>query len=297
MSMRGDLIAVQLARHFASGSVRQSTPSTGTTGGSRPPDSVFERVPRAQLESIITDARRAGDLGSLDQLDNYRQTLSPDQQAEYDRQLEALRNDPRIQFVYANGATSDPAMEDMMLRGVLAATFGREGLLDEALDARVTAGQDNVMQIVVYPGDVPVADLNAQGVVLGAPLDGAVVTPAGDIMVDNDFMLDCLEYGENTLLHEFGHVLQYDGQVDASGTAVFPDGFPDIDVVVAEFQSPELQTLLRNMPYGALNDSLGGETFATLLNVFRQYPALMCDASPEMYAAFVEYYGVDPLAA
>ena len=294
MGMEGE--AAHLVRLLSGAAWRQSVPAEPLSG-SRPPDQVFERIPRHQLESILADANRTGDLGALDGLDNFRQTLPPARQAEYDGQLEALRDDPRIQFVYADGAMPDPAMEDMMLRGILAATFGREGLLDAALEARVAAGQDNVLQVVVYPGDVPVADLGAQGIVMADPLDGAVVTPAGDILVDNDFMLDCLEYGENTLLHEFGHVLQYGGQADAGGTAAFPDGFPAIDVVVAEFQSPEFQALLQGMPYGALNGSLGGETFATLLNVFRQYPGLMRDTSPEMYAAFVEYYGVDPFDA
>lgn len=294
MTMRIDADGASRALFYATRS-DSSPPRAGSD--SRPPDQTFARVPRDQLEATVADARRSGDFSLLDPIDNFRQTLTPAQQAEYDSEVEALRRDPRVQFIYANNATPDPAMENLMLRGMVAATFGRPGLLDQTLDARLAAGQDNIMQIIVYPGDIPTADANVHypgG--FSAPLDGALVTPQGDILVDNDFMLDCLEYGENTVLHEFGHLLQYDGDADASGAATFPAGFPDIERVVAEFQTPQFQTLLQNMPYSALNDSLGGETFPTLLNVFRQYPALMRDTSPEMYAAFVDYYGVDPLS-
>lgn len=272
---------------------RSTPPDTQAPGNSRPPGEIFARIPRAQLESILIEVNRSGNFADLDALDNFRQTLPPHLQREYDAQLEALRDDRRIQFIYAPGAQADVAMEDMMLRGILAATFGREGLLDAALEAGMAQGQDDIMQIVVSPDDVPAADLNAQGVGLNAPLNGAVVTPAGDILVDNGFMLDCLEYGENTILHEFGHVVNRAGQ---GGDVPFPPGFPDVELVVSEFETSAFQSLLATMPYNALNGATGGETFATLLNLFRQYPGLMRDTSPDMYSAFVDYYGVDPFA-
>ncbi len=127
---------------------------------------------------------------------------------------------------------------------------------------------------------------------------------AGDIAIDTEFFLGALASGDNALLHEFAHLVQRTG-VDA-GLPQFPAGFPHLDTVLDEFESPAFQAFIINRFFGGnppLDASgnpispvhFNAETFPTLLNLFRQFPQELHANSPEIYNAFVEYYGYDPL--
>src|SRR5690606_3895019 len=118
---------------------------TVPTEVSRPPgvpygtDADGQPKPEAQLLAEFKLALAAtnanGDLSTLDAVDNFRQTLTPELQREYDAQLEALRNDPRIEFQYEPGVepNPNPALEDRTLRGMVAATFGNPEIMDSTI--------------------------------------------------------------------------------------------------------------------------------------------------------------------
>jgi hypothetical protein len=259
----------------------------------RPPGAEFVPRTREQVDAVIDRANQTGDFSKLDSIDNFRQTLTPELQAEYDRQVEELRSDPRVEFEYRDGAQPDPALEELALRGIVASTFGNPALLEETLDQAVA--DDGRVPIYVYPGPVPIGDFHAGNTNAAAGL----ATPDGGIAIDQEFFKNVLAEGDNAFVHEFSHLAQRTGER-------FPGDFPYEEAVLREFESDEFQEFLIERFHGGdrptddagnpVDQVLGGaETFPTLQNLFRQFPEELKEQSPEIYRAFTEYYGYDPL--
>ena len=248
---------------------------------SRPPGTPFKSRTREQIDGLLAKVDESGDLSRLNAIDNFRQTLTPELQAEYDRQLEALRSDPRIVFQYEGGVERSAAMEDLALRGMVAATFGDPSLLDRTLD---TASSES--------GQVPIVFKPGEG--------GAVANADGSIEMQEDFFRNVLAQGDNAFLHEFSHLSM---RVQESGDEPdldqrFPADFPYEEAVLREFESDQFQEFLGErfgVDTGEGTALDGAETFPTLQNLFRQSPEELSEASPEIYRAFTEYYGYDPL--
>lgn len=275
-------------------------------GDSRPPGQPFTPIPLPEVHAIIDTANQTGDMSGLDALDSFRQTLPPEQQAEYDRQLDALRNNPLIRFAYPDGAAPNPAVEDMVLRGILAATFGRPQALQETLaNAAATNGDvdgdgvgdgDGVVEIRIYSGPIPAhAEGNPDAAAGLAVWDGSVA-------IDQQQYIAWLADGDNALIHEFSHLMQRVGGDPVSDpyfSSVFPPDFPNAAGVHAAFGSADFQDFLRAEGYYNYTDytydQVQAEIFTTLQNLFKQRPEVLARESPEIYRAFVEYYGYDPL--
>lgn len=285
--------------------LEEMMPTEETDPTTRPPGEPFTPRTRDDVDDIVASADASGDLSELDEIDNFRQTLPPDLQAEYDEQLEALRNDPRIEFEYREGVDESPAMEDLALRGILTSTFQNPRSLDQTLDQQ--AGADGVVPIIMFDGPVPIdefypgADPSATAAGLALP------NPEGGIAIDTGFMRDVVAQGDNPFVHEFAHLTQRltDGDEPATGQR-FPGDFPYADHVAAEFEDPAFQQFIIDRFFGGnppTDDAgnplpvahAGQETWPTLLNLFRQYPEELAANSPEIYRSMSEYFGYDPL--
>lgn len=234
-----------------------------------------------EFQATLAQASATGDLSLLDGVDNFRQTLTPELQAEYDAQLAALRNDPRIEFEYQPGVepNPDPALEDMTLRGILAATFGNPELMDRVIDGAVAANDDynggpegdGHMVIRFYDGNAVTDD--------GDEALGWAMSGAGHIRINANYMVEALSKGDSVPQHEFSHFMNYYGQPGSIGT--FPAGFPFEQQMLSELEAAGFE--------------VNGETWPDLQNRFRQYPERLAQEHPGIYRMMVEYAGYDPL--
>lgn len=267
-------------------------------GSSRGPGEPFAERTRAEIDRLLAKVDKSGELTALNTIDNFRQTLPPELQAEYDRQLEALRNDPRIEFEYRDGAIPSAAEEDLALRGILAATFGNPQLLESTLETAL--GEDGRVAIYVYPDSFKLTDFRE-----GKPTEvPGYATPDGGIAISQDFFRDIIGQGDNPFVHEFAHLTARSETGDPA-TENYPEDFPFPEGVQAELESPEFQQFLIDRFNGGntpVDDAgnpttlhTGGEGWPTLLNLYRQFPEELQAASPEIYRSMVEYFGYDPL--
>lgn len=237
-------------------------------------------------------------LSANNEIDSFRKTLTPELQAEYDRQLEELRKDPRIQFEYRDGAVRNAAEEDLALRGILASTFGNPGMLEDTLQEAL--GDDGRVAIYVYPTSFKLTDFRE-----GAPTEvPGYATPDGGIAIAQDFFRDVVKQGDNPFVHEFAHLTVRSN--DAEGYAGnFPADFPYARTVQSELESEHFQEFLierfngGNTPVDADGNPTtlhtGGEGWPTLVNLFKQFPQELKDSSPEIYRRMTAYYNYDPL--
>ncbi|MBK7863459.1 MAG: hypothetical protein IPJ65_33630 [Archangiaceae bacterium] len=253
-------------------------------------------APGSTAISVIVEAVNAsGDLSQLDRLDNFRSRLTPEQQQQYDAMLAQLRADGRIQFDYRDGAETDPALQDLALRGIAAACFNDPTLLEHVLSG--AAADDGAFEIIVYPGALPLGDFYP-----GNPDTAAgLATPGNDVAIDASSFYAFLSSGDNALLHEFSH-LQQRVQADGSlGDGRVPADFPWPEDFDAAFSDPDFQEFLidhflggKPPDDGAL--ALGGsESWPTLQNLFHQFPEQLQLQSPELYRLMCRYTGLDPL--
>jgi hypothetical protein len=261
---------------------------------SRDPGEPFQERTREEIDRLLGKVDKTGDLTGLNTVDNFRQTLTPELQAEYDRQLEELRNDPRIEFEYREGAKPSAAEEDLALRGILASTFGNPQLLDSTLENSL--GEDGRVAIYVYPSSFPLSDFGSTSTT-NAP---GYATPDGGIAIAQDFNRDVLAQGDNPFVHEFGHLTDR-----SNGDVNYPEDFPFAESTQAELESEHFQEFLIDRFNGG-NPPLdedgnpkplhtGGEGWPTMLNLFKQYPEELKEASPDIYRNMTEYFGYDPL--
>ncbi len=280
-------------------------PEAETDPTTRPPGEPFAPRTRDEIDGVVASADASGDLSELDEVDNFRQTLSPELQAEYDAQLEELRNDPRLEFEYREGVDESAAMEDLALRGILASTFGNPTSLDQTLDQQ--AGEDGVVPIVMFDGPVPIPEFYP-GAEAGSTAAGlALPVPDGGIAIDAGFLRDAVAQGDNPFVHEFAHLTQ---RTTADGEPIqgqrFPGDFPYEEHLLEEFEDPAFQQFIVDRFFGGnppTDDAgnplpiahAGAETWPTLMNLFRQYPEELAANGPEIYRSMSEYFGYDPL--
>ncbi|MCB9650989.1 MAG: hypothetical protein H6730_31030 [Deltaproteobacteria bacterium] len=283
---------------------KKPEPTAEAKGTSRAPGEPFQALTTDELNKVVAYADATGDMSRLDEVDNFRQTLTPELQAEYDQQLEALRNDPRIEFQYEDGLPQSAAMEDLALRGTLAATFGNPDLLDRTLDD--SANADGKVPFIFHDGPVPI-DAYYPGAEAGSTAAGLAL-PDGGIAIDDGFMRGATARGDNPFVHEFSHLTQrvpQPGQEAESGQR-FPGDFPYTDGVEEAFNEPGFQDYLVDRFFGGNRPTddagnpvdlvhQGAETWPTLQNLFHQYPEELQQNSPEIYRSMSEYFGYDPL--
>lgn len=269
--------------------------SSGETAPQTPP------IPtRDEVLAAVETVNSTGDPHAIDSVDRFRQRLTPELQAEYDKLLQQLRDDPRIDFVYQPGVEPNAGRDELALRGVAAAVFGRPELLEDAIQTAVDSRQDEdgklvedgngKLEIVIYPGNVPIEPFypGSDGEALG------LVTPPSDVLIDEQYLYDATAAGEHLLIHEFSHVLQQTSEDGGLPTQrQYPPDFEDGDLVTEATETdPELRAYLTERWGGV---STGLEIFPGLQVVFESYPEELREASPEVYDAFARYHGYDPL--
>ncbi|PZO62256.1 MAG: hypothetical protein DI635_12345 [Pseudoxanthomonas suwonensis] len=239
---------------------------------------------KAEFNAALESANAGSDMAVLDTVDNFRQTLTPELQTQYDAQLQQLRDDPRIQFAYQPGVqpSPNPALEDMTLRGMLAASFGNEAKMNATIDAAVAANDaynggasgDGHLVFRFYDGPALTDE--------GKEAAGWAVYGAGEIRMDTDYTIGALSKGDSVPQHEFSHFFQGYNQPQGH----YPAGFPFEDA---------MNQALDAAPDGAFADR-GGETWPDLQNKFKQYPEKLQEEYPDIYRMMVEYSGYDPIA-
>lgn len=236
-----------------------------------------------EFQATLDEANASGDLSLLDGVDNFRQTLTPELQVEYDAQLAALRNDLRIEFQYQPGVepNPNPALEDMTLRGMVAATFGDPGTLEATIAEAVgnndayNGGPEGDGNLVFRFYDGPaLTDDNAAAA-------GWAVYGAGHIRMDANYMVQALSKGDSVPQHEFSHFMEGYNK-PAGSPEVFPADFPYEQQMLEALESTDFV-------------KRGGETWPDLQNRFRQYPEQLAQDHPGIYQMMVEYSGYNPL--
>ncbi|MBN2358512.1 MAG: hypothetical protein JXR83_03605 [Deltaproteobacteria bacterium] len=248
------------------------------------------------LDQIRKACNASGDPKEMDKVDLFRNRLDPAAQAEYDRQLEQLRNDPRIRITDPNGNPVDLATRELILRGMLAATFPDAQMLNNAIqtgcDSRYDPAtgemervENGTFDIVYYPRDYA-----------GKDKPYGVCYWDGRIGISEECLGASLLEGENGMLHEFSHALQVmsnSGQVAKDG-AGYPEDFPFANEVNRAFMNdPELRQYLLDR-FGKIHDN--PERFTTLQTLFRTEPEKLKEICPELYDLMVRYTGFDPIA-
>lgn len=249
-----------------------------------------------KLEQVRKACNASGDPKEMDKVDLFRNRLDPAAQAEYDRQLEQLRNDPRIRITDPDGNPVDLATRELILRGMLAATFPDAEMLDNAIQTgcdsrynpetkKMERVENGTFDIVYYPRDYA-----------GKDKPYGVCYADGRIGISEDCLEASLLEGENGMLHEFSHTLQVmsnSGQVAKNG-AGYPEDFPFAAEVNRAFMNdPELRQHLLER-FGKIHE--GHERFATLQTLFRTEPEKLKEICPELYDLMVRYTGFDPLS-
>ncbi len=223
---------------------------------------------------------KTGDPWDMNPGDAFRNSLDPEAQRQYDATLAQLRNDPRVQFEFKDGALDTPAMREIALRGMVAATFGRP----QDLEQRIAAGSavsDNGKYTITYVPDSYQSPDGKNGW-------GAKAGQTGIIAKQGFTIQQIANENDNLFIHEFSHTLE--ARSDGSIGNLPPDfGFINELRFYAAFNTPEFQKYIGQTKVDA-------ETFAGTQNRFRQNPQGLKDASPEMYQLMVDYSHFDPLS-
>lgn len=224
----------------------------------------------------------SGDPWDMNPGDAFRNSLSPESQKVYDEMLAKLRNDPRIEFQFLDGARDTLAFREIALRGLVAATFGRPQDLEQRIAAGAAASENGHYNITYVPDsyDDPNRPADQEG--WGA-LGGQ-----GGITAKQGFTIQQIaNENDNLFIHEFSHTLQADS--NGSIQNLPPDfGFFNSIRFRNAFNDPKFQAYIGQTKIDA-------ETFPGIQNRFRQNPQELKDASPEMYQLMVDYSGFDPL--
>lgn len=251
--------------------------------------------PRPTIAEATAEANDTGDLSGLDRVDHFREGLSPADRKVYDRRLQDLRDDERVRFQYRDGEQPDPAMEDLMRRGLIAASFGNPEQLENAIR---TAGNHELVKPVDESGDAVIEERDGDGTFDiyvypdGDDLGYSGGAPAsGDLVVGKREFFDTLEQGDNLIIHEFGHVAQGasldGGEHDKTFT---PHDFPFEDELRDHLDDQGFEDYLTSRGLNAE----GLEAYPTVLNLFLQSPEGLRGASPEIYDLMRRYTGFDP---
>ncbi len=266
-------------------------------------DEVTRTDPRAPgsdgVSSVVAAVNQTGDVKQLDRLDNFRSRLTPEQQKEYDAQVAALRASGRVTFDYRDGATANPALEELALRGIVAANFNNPALLEQVLGD--SEAEDGRFQVAIYPEHVPLRDFYADN-------DGnaaGLATPRNDLAVGAADSFSILASGDNIFVHEFAHLQQRVRRDGAHESGRVPGDFPYPEQFEDAFAAPEFQAFVLDRFFGGTRpsdlpaDSLllgNAESWPTVQNLFHQDPEALKRASPDLYAQLVRYSGFDPIA-
>lgn len=238
-----------------------------------------------EVDEALAEYEETGDPSALDEVDVFRENLPPELQEEYDRQLAELREDERIQFDYVDGAEPNPGTEDLVLRGILASTFGRPAELDRALDYAVEV--DGSFNVEVS------GEFDLNGEEEGTPIGYA--NRDGDIELSEEGFLQSITYGGNVALHEFSHALQLGGDPDQNPESNFSDfsilppgvdeeGYQEFEELFFDAYDPEGDQAEDTVHY-----------FTRVQEDFHLDPEGLRERSPELYDWMVEYSNYDPL--
>lgn len=256
---------------------------------------------KEQLQQARESFNQSGDPHAMDSVDLFRDSLDPAVRFQYDQQLAKLRDDPRVQVVYLEGKPADPATRELVLRGMLAATFPDEQMLDNgiqtAVDTKFEDGQikpdgEGSFDVIVYPDSFNIGDHTYPGHDGQAP---GLKTQDGDVVISESFLDHTVAAGEHLMIHEFAHCLQ--SASDDGGVAQgrpYPEDFPFGAEMDAAFDGdPAFRDYIESR-FGVVHG--GQERFPTVMNVFHTEPEALRAASPELYDMMVRYTGLDPIA-
>jgi hypothetical protein len=246
-------------------SVELSTQPTDVTN-------LEEQVPEDEIYQTMNRAFLSDDLSLLNSIDKFRQSLPPELQCEYDRRLQQLRDDSRIQFSYRKGEKilPNPAVEDMILRGLLAATFSRPDLLDRAL----RRNEDGILQIEI----TNTRNANPRD---DDPENGVKLAD-GDINISIPGMVSRLSQGLDVAAHEFWHAIQGEGEMPVDATEEFENQFNELYQQAYGEEGRGQDDQVHWFVYAAWD--------------FHYYPEALKQRSPELYELMVGYFGFDPVA-
>ena len=257
-------------------------------------------------------------------LDNFRQNLSPSEQQAYDAWLETLRNDPRIVFDSSGAGFTAPAdlelAQELAYRGIAANTFGNPALLDHATNdtdqltvefeassggASANSGEDRIRTSAAFVEDVflgndgdnlfvhEFAHLAQNGQNVPADPSHGLGSPSPSVPTDaerradsddaaiHEAFLDASNNGgafHDLLVDKFGTVTR----TNSSGEIVFDE----FNSGVESHGSPN---------YNRWLNQDNRERYATVTNLFYQFPDELQGASPELYELMVSRTGLDPL--
>lgn len=263
-------------------SVPQSVPQAQTTGGSPPT--------RAELDAAMSTANQTGDMNALNDVDQFRRSLSPAMQAEYDRRLQTLRDevrtdqnpDGRVNFTYARGAKKDAAVEDLVLRGIVAADFGDQGLTEKAL-AKAAQGDSKAL-------DIKISGSNDLNWILPGKVIGNAHTD-GDMTLSREGFLNSVTGGYNTATHELNHLTTLGGKPESNygGFGILPNG-------ATEEQVTEFESLFNAYRPSEQSKKDTSHHWVEAQQAFRLRPQELQQQSPDLYNWMVEYTGFDPIA-
>jgi hypothetical protein len=290
------------------------------------PDYSDLTIPERQdrIDDANDEYDRTGDPSAFDGVDTFRQHLSPDQQIEYDKYVEEVRNNDGINIRYWDGAQQDALTDELVYRGIAASTFGDRDDLRKSIEVAEQyelnehpdwstdtsnrngvptelSNDDGQFDVYIYPP--------------GSDNPAGQVVASGDIIIDQGALKGIHQQADNLVIHEFAHVEQgitesrslfdrvlgREGEFSYSGKSL-PQGFPDSDLFFERAASDDFDNLLE--VNGLLGDQTSrdnavanqsGEVYATVVNLFTQQPQALKTADPQMYDLMVEHLGFDPL--
>jgi hypothetical protein len=239
------------------------------------------------FDAGVAAANAFNDPSQMNKVDTFRQSLTPSEQKNYDNKLQALRDDKRISITAVDGKPVTVAERELALRGILTASYGTPQLRNDALADATKKGNGKF--------DVFIESSSFEQSTYGEP---AATSNAGmftqhadqDIVITRDFLMTAARNNDNALVHEFSHAMQSAGK----NGKVLPTGFSSSEEKQFKrlFEDTSTQALLVGIP---LKNDWGTESFPTIQNLFRQRPADLQRASPELYQLMVNNMRIDPL--
>lgn len=245
-------------------------------------------------------------------LDNYRQNLPEHQKAQYDRWVSIVSRHPGIvvdrlgvDLLGTQAAIEADFTENLVDRGVAASTFMQPGTLESS----VIDSDGNTMlnvTITAFSHGNSAVHINANNEIATSP--GFAI----GILLDSD--------GDNLFVHEYAHVLQ-DGPINVPPEATDPnqDYFSrlteggqraweahfhsalvrdTIDEAInrSSDEGRQLDDFLRSRFGEGYTSWAPVEQYATIANLFYQFPDDLETYAPELYQMMVFRTGQDPLA-
>ncbi|TVR02971.1 MAG: hypothetical protein EA398_06490 [Deltaproteobacteria bacterium] len=211
----------------------------------------------------------------------FHHRLDPDEQAEFHRRCAVFLREQRITGV---GVELDDDIRAAVAASAVILTFGLRAPFWE-----------NLREILIYPERFDLDyTVDEDGELLGLMHDQGPLIFAADELVDG-FALG--EDGVNVGLHEFAHVLDFEGGgLDGVPMHLNPESARTwrrqiVDSVRAARNNPALFELLGDY---AFTDQV--EFFACMTESFFELPDLLHQAAPDLYDVMRDLYHQDPLA-